>query len=113
MVLESIEEGQYEPRRTITSLQPGLYAALKSIDHNDDGHGELSALVADMAGGSIEPGSSPEQGKVVTDAVDTPGSQSAFNMPLPLDGISIELHEQETFNVDTIFATPSSDWVVT
>ncbi|KAK9417016.1 putative Transcription factor domain-containing protein [Seiridium unicorne] len=108
MVLESIEEGQYEPRRAITSLRPGLHAALRAIDHNDDSQGEFSAsaMVTNMAGGSLPPDSEAVQASSSNYAAHTPGTQSHFNLVMPLD-----FHDSDGF-VDTMFATPTSDWLV-
>ncbi|KAK6064976.1 fungal specific transcription factor domain-containing protein [Seiridium cupressi] len=108
MVLESIEEGQYEPRRAITSLRPGLHAALRAIDHNDDSQGEFSAsaMVTNMAGGSLPPDPEAVQASSSNYAVNTPGTQSHFNLMMPLD-----FHDSDGF-IDTMFATPTSDWLV-
>jgi hypothetical protein len=118
MVLESIEEGEYEPRRPITNLRPGLQAALQAIDHNDEGKGEFSAMVSDMAGGADPSGVELPQVHTTSDEGSTPGPQSSFNFMLPLDGMPLDFHEVDAFNamdlqLGTIFATPtSSDWMV-
>lgn len=49
-VLESIKESQYEPRRTIKQLHPGLFT---SMDRNEEGTAAVTAMVADMAGTSV------------------------------------------------------------
>jgi hypothetical protein len=118
MVLESIEEGDYEPRRTITNLRPGLQAALQSIDENEEGQGEFSAMVADMAGGAGLPGDEAPQVQTSNGAADTPGPLGGgFNFMLPLDGMPLDFHEVDAFNgmdmqMGTIFATPTSEWMI-
>ncbi|KAI1879322.1 hypothetical protein JX265_002276 [Neoarthrinium moseri] len=111
MVLESIEEGEYEPRRAITNLRPGLHAALRAIDQDDDG--EFSAMVTDMAGGYVPPEEEFPQEQTPNGVFGTPGAQNSFNFTLPLDGMPLDFHESDSFNVDGIFATPSSEWLAT
>ncbi|OCT44052.1 Zn2/Cys6 DNA-binding protein [Cladophialophora carrionii] len=47
-VVESIEESQYEPRRTIKRLNTGRL--FKSMNRNEEGRAEVSQMVADMVG---------------------------------------------------------------
>ncbi|KAK6205742.1 hypothetical protein LQW54_008226 [Pestalotiopsis sp. IQ-011] len=107
IVLDSIEEGQYESRRAITSLRLSLHAALSAIDHHDNSQGEYTAssMVTEMAGGPMAPDLKEQQMPTGSGASDTPGTQSHFNMMLPL-----ELQEPDGFT-DTLFATPTSDWM--
>lgn len=107
-MLDSIEESQYEARRAITSLRPSLHAALSAIDHHDNGQGEYTAssMVTEMAGGPMALDFKEQQMPPTgSGASDTPGTQSHFNMMLPL-----ELQEPDGFT-DTLFATPTSDWM--
>lgn len=112
MVLESIEENHYEPRRAITNLRPGLRAVLRAIDDNDE-HGEFtaSAMVSDMAGGSIPPDMETPQIQAPNCTANTPGTPGIYNLMLPMDGVSLDFQGPEGF-VDTMFTTPSSDWMV-
>ncbi|KAI0121059.1 fungal-specific transcription factor domain-containing protein [Xylariales sp. AK1849] len=112
MVLESIEEGGYEPRRTITNLRPSLRAALKTMDHHDEGQREFSAMLSDMAGGTPEP-ELPQLATPSTD--DTPRPQGLM---LPLSEMQLDSEEADAVNtidlqLGTIFSTPSSDWMIT
>lgn len=50
-VVDSIEEGKYEPRRAIKKLRPTLRATLQTIESRQEDQEVLTAMVSDMAGG--------------------------------------------------------------
>ncbi|KAI1340155.1 fungal-specific transcription factor domain-containing protein [Xylariaceae sp. FL0016] len=115
-VLESVEEGGYEPRRAITNLRPGLQAALQSIEKNDDGHGEFSAMVSHMAGGPSTEVDEALVGDPVAHAVEGDTAHAGFNFPLPLDGMPLDFHQADAYNamdmqIGTIFQTPNAEWL--
>ncbi|KAH8678268.1 hypothetical protein BX600DRAFT_148081 [Xylariales sp. PMI_506] len=113
-VLESIEEGSYEPRRIIRNLRPGLETAFSTIEPTQEVQGEFSVLVADMAGGpSIEAvditsaGSNSREG-------DFEGLNGGFNFSMQIDTIPFDFHDLDTFgNVDMNIGTLNNhDWMI-
>jgi hypothetical protein len=109
VVLESIEEGQYEPRRAITSLRSELHAALKAIDHDDGTQGQFSEMVADMAGGADNLTDSytiPEN--LADETAPTPTNHGVLDSTLPLSSIPLNFRGDDSFSVD--FASPTHDW---
>ncbi|KAK6063557.1 C6 transcription factor [Seiridium cupressi] len=112
VVLESIEEGKYEPRRAITSLGSDIRSGVRGI--NDiDGYEELTAyaMVNEMAGSPITSDAVTPQDRDSNCVADTPGTRLNPNKALPMDGTQLgylELH----LSLDTMFATHSNDWMM-
>ncbi|KAK6062486.1 ungal specific transcription factor [Seiridium cupressi] len=112
VVLESIEEGKYEPRRAITSLGSDIRSGVRAI--NDiDGYEELTAyaMVTEMAGSPITSDAVTPQDRDSNCVADTPGTRLNPNMALPMDETQLgylELHS----SLNTMFATHSNDWMM-
>ncbi|KAH9885724.1 fungal-specific transcription factor domain-containing protein [Xylariomycetidae sp. FL2044] len=115
MLLESIEEGEYAPRRAIANLRP---AAFRGIAQNS----EISDMVSKMAGEpAVDGGARDPRGVAATttaaahadaDADTTTAPQtfavdsqtplqaggSSYGFSMPLDGIPLDFHEADAFN---------------
>jgi hypothetical protein len=91
-VLESIDESKYEPRRAIKRLNPGIF---NSMNRNEEGREEVTRMVADMAGESVNP----------VDGVDFTSSGAApyvadfpSDLPLQLQATTLEFPQQTLFD---------------
>ncbi|KAJ5901924.1 hypothetical protein N7495_002452 [Penicillium taxi] len=99
-VMDSIEEGHYEPRRAIQSLKPGLGNAVQAMSSSQEGRGEVPAMILNMAGGSslMEDGGldsfeyQPENhGEMNT-------IFSGISSMIPMDSMAVDFHTLGTFN---------------
>ncbi|KFA55431.1 hypothetical protein S40293_08905 [Stachybotrys chartarum IBT 40293] len=100
-VLDSIDEGQYEPRKVIESLKPRLDTTMETVMSSEGVRGEVPSLVLEMAGGTgmLENSGLDSFGY---DAGGIDGVQNRFMFPdidsaLPMDSMMVDFHTPGAF----------------
>ncbi|KAJ9142934.1 hypothetical protein NKR23_g6746 [Pleurostoma richardsiae] len=119
-VLDSIEDSEYQPRKAVTNLRPGLQAALQTVGQQEEGNLEFTALVTNMAGGPAAMALGEDRLEALA-SLDCSGNDltfTPFNFALPLDGMFLDFHGPEgmsgmDMHMDLLGAaeTPGPEWM--